>query len=54
MFFNSNTGVLDITCPDDSKVILTREMFPNRDIIKCYKIVDGKTVFSHNEGEVVV
>jgi hypothetical protein len=49
MFFNCENGVLTITCPDNSKVVLTREDFPNRDLIACYKFVDGKTVFDHYE-----
>lgn len=49
MFFNCNTGVLNITCPDGSKVVITRADFPNRDLIACYKFIDGKTVFDHYE-----
>ncbi len=51
MFFNCETGVLTISCPDNSKVIITREDFPQRDLIACYKFVDGKTVFDHYEQE---
>jgi hypothetical protein len=49
MFFNCNAGILTITCPDDSKIILTREEFKGQDLIACYATIEGKTVFSHYE-----
>lgn len=49
MFFNCNTGILEITCNDGSKTVLTRGDFPHRDDVACYYKVDGKLEFSHWE-----
>ena len=50
-FYNANAGILNLKCPDGSEYTITREDFPNRNLIACYKSENGKTVFSHYEQE---
>lgn len=49
MFFNCGTGSLTITCPDNSKIVLNRADFPNRNMYPCYRVEEGKYIIDHWE-----